>query len=142
MRILDESRPTWFIGENVTGFAELALKEATLDLVELGYAVRTFDIPACSVGAPHTRRRLWIIANSIRDEQPRQESCSGEVGRVGREQQPFPWDISWEDAVAHARRVDDGISGRMVTDRTDSIRNAVVPQVVYEIYKAIQATTL
>lgn len=58
---------------------------------------------------------------------------------MGRKQQPVSWDRSWEDAVAHARRMDDGISGRMVTDRTDGLRNAIVPQVAEVIFRAIAA---
>jgi len=33
------------------------------DLEGAGYEVRTFNIPAASVGAPHRRERMWIVAN-------------------------------------------------------------------------------
>jgi len=33
------------------------------DLEGAGYEVRTFNIPAAGVGAPHRRERMWIVAN-------------------------------------------------------------------------------
>lgn len=32
------------------------------DLEHTGYSVQPFVIPACSVGAPHRRDRVWIVA--------------------------------------------------------------------------------
>lgn len=92
-RLVEEIRPTWFIGENVDGLASMVFpsdeigvesqanlfeasdKEALLDeshilggicadLEEIGYSVQPIIIPACSVGAPHRRYRIFIIAHS------------------------------------------------------------------------------
>lgn len=63
-RIIQEFRPTWVIGENVTGFVNLGLEQAILDLESEGYEVQTFNIPACAKDAPHQRKRIWIIAHS------------------------------------------------------------------------------
>ncbi len=132
------SRPAWFVGENVVGFAGLGLAKALSELAGMAYRVRTFDIPACSVGAPHARRRLWIVAHSIWDEQQWEKPRSRKTGRMGREQQSVPWDTPWESALAEFRGMDDGLSGRLVTNRADAIRNAIVPQVAYQIFKAIE----
>ena len=45
------------------------------DLEELGYAVQPIIIPACAVGAPHRRDRVFIVANAN----------GGADGRVSRE---------------------------------------------------------
>lgn len=139
VRVLDRSKPAWFVGENVAGFAEMELKQATLDLAQLGYGVRVFDIPACGVGAPHTRRRLWIVAHAEWNQQPRQEPRSRKAGRVGRKQQPVAWDGHWKSALAKFRDVDDGLPGGVVRHRTDAARNAIVPQVAQIIFEAINA---
>lgn len=94
LRAIREIRPTWVIGENVAGiltmvqpgeevevgnqtsiFGEDDRKRVLLrqeyvvetickDLEREGYSVQPMLIPACAVGAPHRRDRVWIIANS------------------------------------------------------------------------------
>ena len=63
-RLLDEFRPTWFIGENVAGHISMGLDDVLSDLEDKGYAARTFVIPACAVDAKHRRDRVWIVAHS------------------------------------------------------------------------------
>jgi DNA (cytosine-5)-methyltransferase 1 len=62
-RLVDELRPSWVIGENVAGHISMGLDDVLSDLGALGYAWRPFVIPAVSVGAPHRRERVWIVAN-------------------------------------------------------------------------------
>ena len=99
LRAIREVQPSWFIGENVAGLVtmvqpgeDIALgrtndifdenyiyrKEQRFTLDEIceglereGYAVQPFVIPACAVGAPHRRDRIWIVAN--RDGNRRRE---------------------------------------------------------------------
>ena len=63
-RIVQECKPTWFVGENVSGHIKLGLDTVLEDLASEGYDTRTFIIPASSVGAWHKRERLWIIGHS------------------------------------------------------------------------------
>ena len=137
IRLIEKLRPTWVVGENVAGFIRVGLDQAVTDLEKAYYSWAPFVLPACAVNAPHRRDRVFLVAHSEWNKQPREKSRSREVGRVGREFKPVSWDRNWEDAVTHARRVDDGLSGRVVTNRTDAIRNAIVPQIAYEIFKAI-----
>jgi DNA (cytosine-5)-methyltransferase 1 len=67
-RVIEETRPSWVIGENVANFVNLAFTRSKLDLEALGYTVRPFIIPACAVGAQHRRDRVWIIAHLDRPE--------------------------------------------------------------------------
>ena len=69
-RLIRECRPTWVIGENVAGIIKLGLDEVLSDLADEGYATRTFNIPACAVGAPHLRQRLWIVAHADSESEP------------------------------------------------------------------------
>jgi len=63
-RLVKECRPTWVIGENVSGHIKLGLDTVLQDLESQGYAVRAFSISASSVGANHKRERVWIVGHS------------------------------------------------------------------------------
>lgn len=64
LRIIKALKPRWVLGENVAGIVNLALDTVLSDLEGEGYETATFIIPACAVGAPHRRDRVWIIAYS------------------------------------------------------------------------------
>jgi DNA (cytosine-5)-methyltransferase 1 len=72
-RLVKELRPTWVIGENVSGHIKLGLDTVIEDLESEDYAVRPFSISASSIGANHQRERIWILANSRRSQWPRAE---------------------------------------------------------------------
>ncbi|MDD2952935.1 MAG: DNA cytosine methyltransferase [Parabacteroides sp.] len=92
LRAIREIRPTWVIGENVGGIISMVQpgcetevehqaslfeetdKETILeqeyvveticrDLEQEGYSVQPVVIPACAVGAPHRRDRIFFIAH-------------------------------------------------------------------------------
>ena len=65
LRIIREVRPTWVLGENVINFAGMdgGYNRTHSDLEKEGYEVRAFNIPAIAVGAPHVRKRLWIVGH-------------------------------------------------------------------------------
>ena len=69
-RLVKECRPTWVIGENVSGHIKLGLDTVISDLESEDYAVRPFSISASSIGANHQRERVWIVANSRRPRGP------------------------------------------------------------------------
>ena len=61
--LIRECRPATIFGEQV----EAAIGWGWLDVVfadleAQGYACGTAVLPACSVGAPHIRQRLWFVA--------------------------------------------------------------------------------
>lgn len=63
IRIIKKSKPHWVILENVPGIIPM-LDPILEDLEREDYAWQAYLIPASSIGAPHKRERLWIIANS------------------------------------------------------------------------------
>ena len=66
-RLVKELRPTWVIGENVSGHIKLGLDTVIKDLESEDYSVRPFSISASSIGANHQRERIWIVAYSERN---------------------------------------------------------------------------
>jgi len=63
-RLVKELRPTWVIGENVSGHIKQGLDTVLEDLESEGYSTRTFSISASGIGANHKRERVWILAHS------------------------------------------------------------------------------
>lgn len=65
-------KPRWVIAENVEGLVTwndgLVLETVCSDLEREGYEVQPFVIPACAVGAPHRRDRVWIVAKNSNGE--------------------------------------------------------------------------
>ena len=78
-RLIRELRPQFVIVENVPGLLSLGMGTVLGDLAALRYDAVWDCIPACAVGAPHRRDRVWIIAhaNSVRVR----EQQIGEFGR-------------------------------------------------------------
>ncbi len=85
-RLVKELRPTWVIGENVSGHIKLGLDTVIEDLESEDYAVRPFSISASSIGANHQRERIWIMAYSERNYNFNEEQrVNGEEKKISRE---------------------------------------------------------
>ena len=61
-RIVGELRPRYVVVENVAALIARGLDRILAGLAEIGYDAEWDVIPACAVGAPHRRERLWIVA--------------------------------------------------------------------------------
>lgn len=61
-RIIKEVKPRWVIIENVRNLLNNGLAIVLKDLHEIGYNAEWEIISARSVGAPHLRERIWIVA--------------------------------------------------------------------------------
>ena len=104
-RIIKDFSPRWVIGENVKGLTNIqdgmVFETVCTDLEGEGYEVRTFNIPAAGVQAPHRRERIWIVAHAkrfnerksirgsdetqsrIQEEHRQNDSASRESSRTG-----------------------------------------------------------
>ena len=201
LRAIRQIQPTWVVGENVNGILSMAQpsKETKMertgdlfdenliyrkeqkftieviceDLERAGYSVQPIVIPACAVGAPHRRDRVWIVAH-------RTDTGAEDLQQGGKDR------ISEFGVVAHAKGArsarelfgkqeqiqsdrqncridksdfrcfptqppicnrDDGLPFRMAdltisfpkwrSKSIEALGNAWVPQVAFEIFKAI-----
>lgn len=103
LRAIRQIHPTWVVGENVAGIktmvescqvtqmgrtdylfeenhlyreeSRFTLDKICADLEAEGYSVQPIVIPACAIGAPHRRDRVWIIAHR---SDPRAETVQQE----------------------------------------------------------------
>lgn len=69
LRAIREIRPRWVVGENVRGILSwsggMVFEQVCADLEAAGYEVQPFVLPACGVGAPHRRDRVWFVAHAV-----------------------------------------------------------------------------
>ena len=167
LRVIREVRPAWVVGENVAGIIGMAeFKVVCSDLEAEGYEVQPFIIPACAVGAPHRRDRVWIVAHADNnsqsgitlDENAGQGELVEDVPNTYRENVQRGFIKQESNGVTFGTipipelgetsegllpqtvlcRTDDGIPDRV--DRTQALGNAIVPQVAMEIFRAIRKT--
>ena len=96
LRVIDEARPAWVLGENVPGIINMELDNVLSQLEGIGYAAWPLVIPACAVDAKHRRDRVWIVAHADqgrlrRAGAPRDSGhaalCSEDVAAAGSERQ-------------------------------------------------------
>jgi DNA (cytosine-5)-methyltransferase 1 len=76
-------RPSWVFAENVQGHITLGLSTVLSDLAEDGYRYETGIFSAEEVGAPHQRKRVFILGNTTSQRPHRgRENCEGEQSEV------------------------------------------------------------
>lgn len=142
-RIIKEFKPAWVVAENVYGLITLeqglAFKSLLFDLESEDYKTQSFIIPACAVNAPHRRNRVWIIAHTKGERLQRSIKTYDKQRTQSYDKQsvrcPELWHENWYEAATRLCGVDDGVPNRM--DRIRALGNAVVPQVVETIGRAI-----
>jgi len=138
-RHIEAIRPVRVFFENVEGHISLGLREVISDLESLGYKTTWGIFSAREVGAPHQRKRVYILANSI------SKRCRGgayesdgremEVERSGS-LQLHEWpnrpdklqqnrEISTRHQPVFSREID-GCANRV--DRIRMLGNGIVPQ--------------
>ena len=144
-RLVGEIKPRWVVAENVPGILRIAADDVCGDLERQGYAVGIWNYEAAAVGAKHRRERVFFVAHSVgsRQQKFREQGERGEALPKWKFHQPCDTSRSpapdfllrqW-DAEPRVDRVAHGISHWV--DRVRALGNAVVPQQVYPIFKAI-----
>lgn len=134
-RIVGECRPGWVVAENVPGLRSRGADTVLADLEALGYRSWPLVVGAVHAGAPHLRRRVWVVGQRIaadphgtglevRQHRPARPTPRLPVERRGR----------WPPQPG-LPRVDDGFPGRV--DRVRALGNAVVPANAAMIGRAI-----
>lgn len=69
LRLIVERKPATIFGEQVSAAISYGwLDDVYQGLETLNYSVGSAVLPACSIGAPHRRDRLWFVANSNNGE--------------------------------------------------------------------------
>ena len=170
-RIIEAIAPAWVVVENVTSGKRRWLPHVRRHLHMLGYRSRALGIAAQDVGAPHLRRRVFVVAHAdrvdVREQCRRRSGTSWEsapvarvngaegaasdavrlaqdVGEEGRRDVGGSWNGGRDGRapVSAIRRVDDGISRRLDASRKRALGNAVVPQCAEIAGRVIRAMSV
>ena len=70
IRVVGEIRPKYVLLENVSALLARGMDTVLGELASLGYDAEWHCIPASSVGAPHIRDRVFIVAYANRSRSP------------------------------------------------------------------------
>ena len=140
-RILGEMVPAFAVLENVPAHLSLGFGTVLGDLSDLGYDAEWQTLSARSVGAPHLRERVFVLAHH------RSQRVEGDGA------EPLPWVSGFQGfqdvgGVAALRgrsdipepllwRVSDGVPSGV--DRLHAIGNAVVPHVAQIVGRRLLA---
>ena len=128
-RIVGLVRPRYVVVENVPGLVNKGLSDVLADLTALGYDAGWGIVSAASVGAPHLRERLFVVAYPMCDRLER-------IFQAGTAQRAVERGSgAWWSVEPDVGRMAHGIPRRM--DRLRALGNAVVPQVAEYIGRLI-----
>lgn len=170
LRCIEECQPTWVVAENVVGLLSMTqladtssmvinedlfgnkeiskttTHEFTIDKIlssieELGYSVATFVIPACAIGAPHRRDRVWIVAckEGGQTAQKRKTEPTKEISNNLWDSFPSHFPLLGNDNIP--QELDDISFPRWRSEAVKALGNAIVPEVAIELFNAIQTVT-
>jgi DNA (cytosine-5)-methyltransferase 1 len=103
--IISHLRPSYVVLENVAGHLSLGFDQVLADLTEIGYDARWEIVRASDVGAPHQRKRLFVIAYPA-SQRCQDQLCTTETDGLI---ESFTTN-SYCDAHSKPRRADRGIS--------------------------------
>lgn len=153
IRVIREVGPRWALLENVPGLlTHDYFGEILGDLADAGYDASWDVISAAEVGAPHIRKRLWIVCHANSggestqpvDGEMAELPCDipdaagkglakreGEPGDDGEERQASVGG-RWWDAEPGMGRVANGVANRLV--RLRALGNGQVPAVAREAW--------
>jgi len=155
-RIVRELGPRFVIVENVAALLIRGFDRVLGTLANLGYDAEWSCVSACSMGAPHSRDRMFIVAN--RREVGRYRSGRNTDGKHGVHRRLDNWKAAkggseWRDVECWIKSImedgggiipaserggmADGVPNRL--DRIGGCGNAVVPQIAELIGRQVVA---
>lgn len=135
-RLVCEVKPRWFLGENVPGLLSSDdgrfFGNILRDLASTGFDVEWGVLSAAGVGAPHLRKRVFILAHSTQSEVRRRFNQA----YTRKSEKPFRLGkCDWWTTEPKLARVAYGIPAQL--DRRKCLGNAVVPQVAQKVGEMI-----
>lgn len=154
LRVVDVHQPACVIVENVTSGQKRWLPHVSEGLEELGYVPAAVVVSAGRVGAPHLRRRTFVIADADGESlrlikqwnhgrrsavQNERQAVLVDVGEV----RPASLSPQWSSGP-NVGGVGDGVSGGLDgpgrrASRLKALGNAVVPQVAEAVGRLVMA---
>lgn len=149
VRAIREIRPKYVVAENVANILKVNggadFRSILCELSGLGYNAEWRVCYASEVGAPHKRARLYLVAYPSSIRLSTAQTFFSYVATKASQR-------CWEFAGASIQTfrgsawnteppticLDDGVSVKLVGQQLHGYGNAIVPQIAYSIFKAIE----
>ena len=142
-RIISEVRPRFAFVENTANVINRGLPRIASDFHAMGYNTRWGIFSACSVGAPHMRKRMFLVAHSralgwdkISRVQPKANYQAPRMWEtcVKNDLRPFIGECT-DSSLSNGVRISDVVADEL--DRIAAIGNGQVPAVVRLAWKML-----
>ena len=141
-RIIGELRPRFAVVENVPNLLNRGIDRVCGSLAEIGYDAEWHIVSAADVGAPHLRKRVWLVADADgagfgerRRSQPMEAQQLSAQRRSASSRWQDRYNENWTTEPSICR-VLDGIPHRV--DRLRGLGNAIVPQIAQHIARTLK----
>jgi len=135
-RIIGEIRSPFVFVENSPALLIRGIGNVLGDLAELGYNAKWGIVSAADAGAPHERKRIWILANSNKMGRKIYKFPKSR-GSLPRHWVDFPKPIEL-NAESEILRISNGMANWM--DRLAAIGNGQVPAVAAMAWNILTAS--
>lgn len=139
-RVIGELVPRFVLVENVAALLDRGMGEVLGTLSDLGFDAEWSTVSACSLGAPHVRRRVFIVAyaNGL-DGRPRVRNPFARTERTIQAVNGFESARTcYRARLANPSELYGGADGLPFgMDRNRGIGNAIVPDIAEMIGRAI-----
>ena len=139
-RLIRQQHPATVFGEQVDDAVAAGwLDDAFLDMESEAYACAAAVLPACGVGAPHKRDRLWFVAHRECERLPSgvfkcPQSAAIKPSQDNRGRFGYPVGPAWHGEPELAVLVH-GLPSDVAV--CSALGNAIVPQVAAEFIRAV-----
>tara|TARA_B100001146_G_C16079562_1_gene390020 strand:+ start:43 stop:774 length:732 start_codon:yes stop_codon:yes gene_type:complete len=138
--VIEDIRPSWFVGEEVSEFAQFHLDDFFTSLEATGYTTGAVIIPACAYGdCPHRRDRLWFFAHlaDTHIERSQRHRKPTKRTRKGTAWESLPEHL-WDTSLAGSIRVVNGFTNwPHRSERIQAIGNSISAPLAHQILKQI-----
>jgi DNA (cytosine-5)-methyltransferase 1 len=106
--LIRECKPATVFGEQVaSAIRHNWFDDLQTDMEREGYAAGMVVLPACSIGAPHKRDRLFYVANRLADTGSERQQGQGGLGRPGYSEESEDRQV---DRVINASGIDSTVA--------------------------------
>jgi DNA (cytosine-5)-methyltransferase 1 len=148
LRAIGEIRPDFVVAENVANILKVNegrdFSTILTELSRMGYNAEWRVCYASEKGAPHKRKRLYLVAYPGSFRLQKGETF---IPYSQEEIKPFCWNVAGTTVSINRGGawnveppvpcVDDGVPGNMVRSAIQAYGNAIVPKIAIDIFKSI-----
>lgn len=134
-QLIREALPEVLVIENSPLLYQRGLAAILQSLEEIGYVSEWQVLSSCRFGAPHMRRRLFIVSYTHSLYGQARLGLSSKHQEEVQETNPPPPREEWNLSASRASRSSDGISNRL--ERLECLGNSVSPIITEHIGRKI-----